>query len=69
MHVIVAHLNRALRETDRGLGADYEQSLESAHHDFDTVWNRYRVRDMTSTVYSNHLKSAVASFNASHIPV
>ncbi len=69
MHVTVAHLDRALRETGRGLGADSEQSLESAHTDFETVWNRYRVRDMTSGVYSKHLRGAVTSFNASHIPV
>ncbi len=35
MHVIIAHLDRSIRETGRGLGADSEQSFESAHQDFD----------------------------------
>ncbi len=33
MHVIIAHLDRSICETGRGLGADSEQSFESAHQD------------------------------------
>ncbi len=68
MHIIVAHLDRALRETGRGLGYDSEEGHERAHHDFDTVWQRYRVRDLTSDVYGRNLLRAVLTYNSSHMP-
>ena len=68
MHILVAHLDRALRETSRGLGADSEQGHERAHPEFAQVWNRYRVRDVTNPIYSQHLKSALLAYNTSHVP-
>ncbi len=69
MHIIVAHVDRALRESRRGLGADSEKALEGAHHDFQIVWERFRVRDMRSSVYSQRLLRAVCAFNSSRIPL
>ncbi len=69
MHVIVAHLDRCLRETGRGLGSDSEQSFEAAHHDFANIWRRYKVRDVTSDMYAFQLRRAVLTFNALHSPI
>ncbi len=68
MHLIIAHLDRFIKETGRGLGADSEQALEAAHYDFDRVWQRYFVRDVTSERFAEQLLRAVATYNASHIP-
>lgn len=69
MHILISHLDRSLRETRRGLGADSEQAFEGAHHDFDIMWGRYRVRHEKSAVYSDNLRRATVNFNTSHIPI
>ncbi len=69
MHIICAHLDCAIKETGRGLGADSEQALEAAHYDFNLVWKRYEVRDVTSEIYAERLLRAVITYNVSHIPV
>lgn len=68
MHIIVAHLDRAIRETDRGLGADSEQQFEAAHHDFDVIWQRYIVTDHMNPVYGINFLRAVLTFNSAHTP-
>ena len=55
--------------TCRGLGADSEQSLEASHIDFQRIWQRYRVRDVHSEIYSKQLLAAVLNFNSSHTPI
>ncbi len=52
MHIVVAHMDRALRETGRGLGADSEQTLDAAHYDFVVTWQRFYVRDVSSPKYA-----------------
>ena len=69
MHIIVAHLDSALKLTRRGLGADSEQALEVAHHDFDAVWERYITRDFSNVKYGERLLKAVLTYNASHTPI
>ncbi len=68
MHLIVAHLDRAPRETGRGLGADSEQALEAAHYDFVVTWQRFYVRDVSSPKYAERLLQVVITYNASHAP-
>ncbi len=68
MHITIAHLDRAIRETNRGLGCDSEQWLEDSHQGFAKVWRRYIVRDVYSDVYAERLLRAVLTYNTSHIP-
>ena len=58
----------SLRETRRGLGADSEANLESIHMDFIRIYDRFRVRDLTSEIYGRQLLRAVCVLNASHCP-
>ena len=58
-----------LKHTRRGLGADSEQALESSHTDWRRIWERCRVRDLDSEIYSTNLLSAVLNFNSSHTPI
>ena len=68
MHIIVAHLDRAIRETGRGLGADSEQQFEAAHHDFNEIWKRYIVGAQSNPKYGINLRRAVLTYNAGHNP-
>ena len=69
MHIIVAHLDRNICETMRGLGLDSEQNMEAAHHGFHVIWERYRVRDIGSETYASRLTRAVLTYNAFHTPI
>ncbi len=55
--------------TGRALGHDHEQSLEAIHVDFDKVWSRYRVNDVSSPSYGDQLLGAVLNINAAHTPL
>ena len=69
MHIVIAHLDRAIRETGRALGVDSEQQFEAAHYDFQVVWERYWVRDENNHLYEQRtcMLRAHLNFNSSHV--
>ena len=69
MHIIIAQLDRVIRETGRGLAAHSEQALEGTHQDFSTFWRRFFVNAITSDIYSEQLLRATQFFNIRHIPI
>ena len=51
IHIIVAHVAEFCELVGRGLGEFSEQETENSHSAFDSLLDRYRVRDIISKVY------------------
>ena len=67
LHIIFTHLETFLDEMQRPLGEYSEQALEACHSKFNTVWQRYAVKSISSANYGNRYLSAVLDFNSSNI--
>ena len=53
--------------TGRGLGEFSEQETENSHSAFDTILDRYRVKDTRSPVYHKQYFKAVMNFNSNNV--
>ena len=67
IHVIVVHLEEFFDLVGRGLGEFSEQETENAHSAFDSLLDRYRVKDINSLVYHVQYFKAVMNFNSNNV--
>lgn len=58
----------SIKLTKRGLGADSEAFVERIHYEWQRIWKRYCVRDVTNPVYSENFLRAILDLNAMHSP-
>ena len=49
------------------LGPWSEQTAESVHHDFKTVWSNFNVRDINHPEYAKRLLNAIIMYNSQHL--
>ena len=67
IHVIVVHVEEFCYLVGRGLGEFSEQETENAHSAFDSLLDRYRVRDINSNIYHIQYFKAVMNFNSNNV--
>ena len=67
IHVIVVHVEEFCDLVGRGLAEFSEQETENAHSAFDSLLDRYRVRDINSNIYHVQYFKAVMNFNTNNI--
>lgn len=68
-HAVAAHVQPWCEKHGVGIGAVTEQSLESTHHDFQSLWQTaYEVVDVASDAFGFNLKACVCSYNSRRVP-
>ena len=68
IHAICSHVEPRCLKTGVGLGVSTEQSLESAHSDFDAMWAKsFSITNTDHPRYAQLLRCVVA-YNSRHIP-
>ena len=67
IHVICCHVEEFCDLMGRGLGEFSEQETENSHSAFDSLLDRYRVRDIKSTIYHIQYFKAVMNFNSNNV--
>ena len=67
IHIILTHVQEFCEMTDKALGEFSEQETENAHTAYDDTWNRYKVKDSSSTVYHQQYFKSVMDFNSRNI--
>jgi hypothetical protein len=50
-----------------GLGPWSEQASESVHHDFQLVWENYKVKNIHHIDYGSKLYQALCVYNSRHL--
>jgi len=69
VHAVCCHVKQRCRTTSRGLGTETEQSLESCHGDFFSLWsNSYSITNTNNPRYNQQLLRCVIDYNSKHIP-
>ena len=69
IHAVCSHVEPRCLKTGCGLGVSTEQSLESAHRDFATIWsNSYSITDTNHPRYASQLLRCVIDYNSRHLP-
>ena len=63
-HIILNHVEDFCVLSGRGLGEFSEQETENAHSALDATPDRYRVKDVSSSVYHQQYFRAVMDFNS-----
>ncbi len=70
LHIVCVHVETWCLHMKGGLAQWHEQSLEAAHHDFATFWQRsYAVTDVTTKKFGENLLHCVLAFNGRHSPI
>ena len=67
LHIIFNHVAQFILLTGKPLGEFSEQELENSHSAFEHIWDRYRVKDVSSQTYLSNYYRAVLNFNANNI--
>ena len=67
IHVMAVHVAEFCEKVERGLGEFFEQETENAHSYFDSILDRYRVKDISSKVYHVQYFKAVLNFNSNNV--
>jgi hypothetical protein len=67
IHIILTHVQEFCEMTDKALGEFSEQETENAHTAYDDTWNRYKVKDSSSSVYHQQYFKSVMDFNSRNI--
>ena len=67
IHVIAVHVLEFCDIVGKGLGEFSEQETENAHSYFDSILERYRVRDISSQYYHVQYFKAVMNFNSNNV--
>ena len=68
LHILFSKVIPWCEKTERGLGCHSEQSFETAHHDFYSLWGSYKVSDIENPNYGKRLLRCVLHFVSSHVP-
>jgi len=66
-HILQHHVVPFIQAKGRSLGCYNESTLESAHFDFCTFWNRHKVNSTEYDRAKDPLLKAVLEYNAAHI--
>lgn len=66
IHAIFFHVLDFCQEKSHSLGFYSEQAVESIHHDFNTIWSNYLIKNRKNPRYDNSLLKAIQQFNARH---
>ena len=66
-HAVFHHISEFCDLEKIGLGPYSEQAAESLHHDFDTMWARFKVKKQEYPVYSSRLLNSVVMYNSQHM--
>ena len=66
LHAIFYHITDFCSITKRGLAPWSEQCSESIHHDFKTLWEHFKVKDVENPKYGENLLRAVCMYNSLH---
>ena len=67
LHIMFNHVGQFIKMTGKPLGEFSEQELENSHSAFEHIWDRYRVKDVSSQTYLLNYYRAVLNFNANNI--
>ena len=67
IHIICFHVEEFCDLVGRGLGEFSEQETENAHSAFDSMFDRYRVKDIKSPVYMQQYFRAVMNLNTNNL--
>ena len=67
LYVICVHLEEFFDLVGNGLAMFTEQETENSHSDFDSLFDRYRVKDVQSKVYGLQYFKAVMNYNTNNV--
>ena len=67
VHAVFHHIREFCELVKMGLGPFSEQAAESLHHDFDTMWTRFKVKKQEHSEYGNRLLNSVVMYNSQHM--
>ncbi len=66
IHAIFHHISEFCEIVKMGLGPYSEQAAESVHHDFNTMWSRFKVKTKEHPEYGQRLLKSVIMYNSQH---
>ena len=66
-HAVFHHISEFCDLVKMGLGPYSEQAAESLHHEFDTMWTRFKVKKQEHPVYGSRLLNSVVMYNSQHM--
>ena len=67
IHAIFFHVPEFCQMVGKGLGSYSEQASESVHHDFQKIWENYKIQDQDHPRYGEQLLKAVTTYNSRHL--
>ena len=67
VHAVMYHIGEFCEIKGMGLSPWSEQTAESLHHDFNQVWENYKVKDKSHPEYGQRLHQAVQIYNSKHL--
>ena len=67
VHAAFFHVGEFCELMKMGISPWNKQMCESLHHDFNTVWENFKVRDTKHPSYAERLLNAVIIYNSQHL--
>ena len=67
IHIILRHLSEFIELEGKALGEFSEQVVESSHHSFEQIFERYKVKNTGCEEYGAKLLRSILDFNSNHI--
>ena len=69
IHIVIAHVCDFIEKfgNGRGLGFYSEQTGEALHQKFETIFSKYRIKNIYSEIYGQKLYKAVVEFSSIHL--
>ena len=61
VHAVFYHIAEFCEKKNMGLAPWSEQTAESLHHDFKTIWENFKVRDISHPEYGERLLKAIVN--------
>lgn len=67
VHAVFFHVADFCESKNRGLGPWSEQSTESVHHDFSSLWEDFKVRSFNHPNFKFKFLAGVCAYNGRHL--
>ena len=67
VHAVYHHVSEFCKLTNKGLAPWSEQTTESLHHDFNQIWQGFKVCDTDHKDYGSRLRNAIVMYNSQHL--
>ena len=69
LHILLSHCDEFLNlyGLGKGLGFFSEQTGEAVHYKFETIFRKYKIKNIHSETYGQRLRKAVVEFSSTHI--